>query len=771
MNRAVNVGLVVLVLFVGVVAASSIGVTGDLPLQTTTGFQVTLENPGTFPESSPFPASGDTISLASGTVTAGGAGELKIPNGGSLTGTTTELTEIDLQSTTAEINPTDKSQFDISGDVTAIGVEDTLTVEDGTADFDYTSTGSFDLTLRGLPTSTGIVAVDSSGQQLGAGTSDGSGTVTLTMTATGTNTAQLLTNDAPSLSNLAPDGTTETDPDVQLSVDVDDTSFTKLGGDSVDVEFYDASDDSQIGSTQTITSASTVTQTWTQTTNGNFDWYVEATDQYGQTTTSQDQSFTLAEPAPVLSNESPADGSEVNDPPLDLSIDVEDVGLGDYDAVDVEFYDASDDTQIGATQILSSNGTATVTWTDPDTGQNEWYVEAEDTFGNSVTSNTFQVTIPEVLTLRDVNDPDTVLTSPTIDATVRFYESETGDTAVYPRTPQAGQIDMSGLPSDQEFVVGVVDSSETYAQRLTLLDSIFQQQEIYLLNSSADTAVATLVLQDRTGEFETGSTALQIERSVNTTDSPDGEEEYVTVAGDVIGTQLTFSTTLEQDVRYRVSVENDEGDRRTLGSFVLQGDRVINLIISGKEVGVPIPDDQPVIDVSQEIDDTTNDKTVSLTYIDAQKQTDAVTVRVENADNSSDVVDTFTASAGPYGTVTYTETFTGSDATKVLVANVTATRNGQEVTLTKPFGTGMFPVAIPLSQEWKQIFGIGFLLVIAGIFSVGNARIGAVVLPGVAGLLYVTGILNGAITLLAIGMALTVGVLVNLAFGGRGLLQ
>jgi len=733
MNRAVNLALVVLVVFVGVVAASSIGVTGDLPLQTTTGFQVTLENPGTFPAASPFPASGDTISLASGTVTAAGAGELKIPNGGSLTGTTTELEEIDLQSTTAEVDPTDKSQFDISGDVTAIGVEDTLTVEDGTADFDYTSSGSFDLTLRGLPASTGIVALDSGGQQLGAGTSDGSGTVTLTMTATGTNTAQLLTNDAPALSNLAPDGTTETDPDVQLTVDVDDTSFTKLGSDSVDVEFYDASDDSQIGTTQTITSASTVTQTWTQTSNGNFDWYVEATDQYGRTTTSQDQSFTLAEPAPVLSNEQPADGANVNDPPLDLSIDVED--------------------------------------TDPDTGQNQWYVEAEDTFGNSVTSATFEVTIPETLTLRDVNDPNTILTLPTIDATVRFYESETGDTAVYPRTPQAGQIDMSGLPSDQEFVVGVVDSSGTYAQRLTLLDSIFQQQEIYMLNNSAETAVATLILQDRTGEFETGATSVQIERSVNTTDSPAGEEEYVTVAGDVIGTQLTFSTTLEEDVRYRVSVENDQGDRRLLGSFVLQGDRVINLIISGKEVGVPIPDDTPVIDVSQSIDDQTNDKTVSLTFIDAQQLTESVTVRVENADDPTDIVDTFTATAGPYGTITYTETFTGADATKVLVANVTAIRQGQEVTLTKPFGTGMFPVAIPLSQEWKQIFGIGFLMVVAGIFSVGNARIGAVVLPGVAGLLYVTGILNGAITLLAIGMALTVGVLVNLAFGGRGILQ
>jgi hypothetical protein len=245
----------------------------------------------------------------------------------------------------------------------------------------------------------------------------------------------------------------------------------------------------------------------------------------------------------------------------------------------------------------------------------------------------------------------------------------------------------------------------------------------------------------------------------------------VTVAGDVIGTQLTFSTTLEQDVRYRVAVENDQGDRRTLGSFVLQGDRVINLIISGKEVGVPIPEDTPVIDVSQDIDDNTGDKTVSLTYIDPQAETDSLVVRVENADDPSDVVDTVTATAGPYGTFTYTETFSEPDASKVLVANVTATRNGQQVTLTKPFGTGMFPIAIPLSQDWKQIFGIGFLMVVAGIFSVANARIGAVVLPAVAGLLYVTGILNGAISLLAIGMALTVGVLVNLAFGGRGLLQ
>jgi hypothetical protein len=650
-------------------------------------------------------------------------------------------------------------------------VQSSITADDGNDDFTYTSTGNFDLTLRGVTASADIVALDSAGQLLGSGSSDGSGTVTLTMTTTGTQTAQLVVNPEPTVANLAPDGTTETDPRVTLSVDVDDASFSKLGSDSLDVVFKDGSG-TQIGTTQTVSSAQTVTQLYDLTAeqNGQKDWSVEVTDQYGTTTTSGTQTFTLAEPAPVVSNETPADNTNVNEPPLTLSVDVTDAGLGDYDTVTVTFKDASDDSTIG-TDTLTANGTASTTWSDPDTGANQWYVEAADTFGSTTQTADFSVTIPEVLTLRDVNDPNTVLTSPTIDATVRFYESETGDTAVYPRTPQNGQIDMQGLPAEQEFVVGVVDSADNFAQRLTLLNSIFDQQEIYLLNNSADTAVATLVLQDRTGEFETGATSVQIERSVNTTNSPAGEEEYVTVAGDVIGTQLTFSTTLEQDVRYRVSVENDQGDRRNLGSFVLQGDRVINLIISGKEVGVPIPPDEPVLDVSQSIDDQSGDKSVSLSYIDAAQKTESVTVRVVNADNSSNVLDTYIATAGPYGTVTYQQTFTGADADKILVANVTATRQGEQVTLTKPFGVGMFPIDIPMSQEWKQIFGIGFLITIGAIFSRANARIGALVLPGVAALLYVTGILNGAITLLAIGMAFTVAVLINLAFGGRGVLQ
>jgi hypothetical protein len=66
MNRAVNVGLIILVVFVVGVAAATIPVSNDLPLQTNTGFTVTLDNPGQYPASNPFTAS-DTITLSSGT--------------------------------------------------------------------------------------------------------------------------------------------------------------------------------------------------------------------------------------------------------------------------------------------------------------------------------------------------------------------------------------------------------------------------------------------------------------------------------------------------------------------------------------------------------------------------------------------------------------------------------------------------------------------------------------------------------------------------------
>ena len=72
-----------------------------------------------------------------------------------------------------------------------------------------------------------------------------------------------------------------------LSVDVTDPD-----GDSMDVEFYDASDDSLIAEDTGVASGGTASVTWSSLTTGSYDWYAIADD--GSATTQSDTwSFTL----------------------------------------------------------------------------------------------------------------------------------------------------------------------------------------------------------------------------------------------------------------------------------------------------------------------------------------------------------------------------------------------------------------------------------------------------------------------------------------------
>ncbi|MDR9412989.1 MAG: hypothetical protein RI531_10330, partial [Haloferacaceae archaeon] len=148
-----------------------------------------------------------------------------------------------------------------------------------------------------------------------------------------------MTNEPPTFANFDPSGVTVTDPSQTLSVDVDDPSFGVGSGDELDVAFFDASDDSQIGTNQTITSSSTVTETVNLTTNGQFSWYVEATDKYAASTQSPDQTITLDEPEPVVTDVSPADNTDLSTGPVTIELTIEDPNLGNGDSVDVEFKD------------------------------------------------------------------------------------------------------------------------------------------------------------------------------------------------------------------------------------------------------------------------------------------------------------------------------------------------------------------------------------------------------------------------------------------------
>ncbi len=244
-----------------------------------------------------------------------------------------------------------------------------------------------------------------------------------------------------------PDAPTNPDPangetNVQLSptlsVDVSDPN-----GDSMDVTFYDASDDSVIGTDTNVASGSRASVDWSDANSydATYSWYTIADDKTHGTTQSATWSFTtLAEPndppyAPT--NPDPADGATGVDVDPTLSVDVSDP---DGDSMDVTFYDASDDSVIGTDTNVASGSRASVVWSNRayDTTYS-WYTIADDGPGDTQSATWSFTTKPNTapdtpmnpdpadgatdvplspMLSVDVNDPDG-------DAmTVSFYESD-----------------------------------------------------------------------------------------------------------------------------------------------------------------------------------------------------------------------------------------------------------------------------------------------------------------------------------------------------------
>jgi len=334
--------------------------------------------------------------------------------------------------------------------------------------------------------------------------------------------------------------------------------------------------------------------------------------------------------------------------------------------------------------LAQADDTGTVTWTNPTTGTHN--VEIGD----------------YTLEVRDVKTGDLI-----DDATVEFRFYEEGSDRVFTESTSDGIVSIGQLPGDSAF--SVTANATGKVQRTSFFESPRQQQTIYLLDESETTQLVRFNIDDRTGEFDE-DVRLQIERSINSTDSPAGEERYRVVAGDIVGSQLEFDTQLERDVRYRISVSNGQGRERQLGNFLIKTDQVIDLVISGIDVGYERPNGGTQINTSQVVDDETGDKDLQLTIQDSSVQTTDVEIEVVDYANTSDVIETG-AIAGPIGEYQFTTTVSGADAEKRLVARVSYTSDGDRVTTTIPFGQTRYSLLPGLDPDWRAIFGVGFLLV------------------------------------------------------------
>jgi hypothetical protein len=439
--------------------------------------------------------------------------------------------------------------------------------------------------------------------------------------------------------------------------------------------------------------------------------------------------------------------------------------------------DADDD---GTDISYTSNGLANISIAGLDAGES--YILTDDATGQGLATgtadNTGQVTFVNV----QQGDFDATLTNFAIqvfevsddpelidDVTVTFRIFEEDTERVFTRSSSTGVVSVADLPADTAF--SVTAQAPGYVSRQTFIESARQQQQVYLLENTTDTQLVRFNLEDRTGNFDRDA-RIQILRSINASGTPTGQERYQVVAGDIVGSQLEFDTELEREVRYKVRVSNDEGDSRELGSVFVLTDRAIDLVISGIDVGFDVPDDMTTVNASQTVNQNTGAKTVSISLIDPSQSTSNIQITARNARDATEVYDT-TTEAGPIGTLQFSTTLTGADAEDEVIFEYSYDREGETVSGTIAAGTERFPITglEELDPGWAQIFGVGFMIVVAGIFSRANARIGAIVLPGVGLLLYTIGILDGAVTVFSIAVAFALAIAINLISGSGEMLR
>lgn len=348
------------------------------------------------------------------------------------------------------------------------------------------------------------------------------------------------------------------------------------------------------------------------------------------------------------SSASPTGGELVTETPVELSINVSDADFptSQGDSVTVEFFDASDDSSLG-TDTISANGTASTSFDSPEGGSNSWYAVATDEYGNSVTSETFSFTAPDELRIYSETNPSQLIADDT-NLRVRFFVE--GQETVIERQTNNGVVDLAGLPVDQRFVVTVRDENNSYTYRRIVIDSLVETQDAYLLNESEPNSQILFQLDDPTGEFPPETTTLYVEKPITKDFDSDGTDEtqYEVMAGDTFGASAQFPIVLQDDSRYRLRVQAEDGSSRILGAYSVSGEAVEPLQI--QRVNLQGQADTGA-SLQSTIEGPENDRNLYIRYVDPGDETQKVEYRVIDATDNTVYIENTTRTSNSFADV------------------------------------------------------------------------------------------------------------------------
>jgi hypothetical protein len=424
-----------------------------------------------------------------------------------------------------------------------------------------------------------------------------------------------------------------------------------------------------------------------------------------------------------LSNPSPTGALSV--PPSELSVQLND---SDYpsDNHTVEFYLDGDKV---ATKSANQNKTVTasINATALTGGQHTWSVRATDGYGNVIEKG-YSFKVPSTLQIRNESAPNQLVDNTTVKVT--FYGSDT----VIKRQTDTGTISLEGLPVGGRLIVTA--SADGYYSRTVVLQSLYQQDSVYLLPQTNQTDIVEVrfLLEDTTGEFPQDST-LYVDRVLNQS----SETKYRTVVSDEFGVQ-GVTTKLQKGERYQIRIRSPDGDMAILGAYTADINETVTLRPDSASVNLSSPDTAIGYSASRQND------TLQFEYSDPADETDYLSVRIYERGNESNVLRP-RQTYYDLGNISLAEPLSAAEQNTTWIVEFEGGRDGEPVSGQITVGSGPTNlVPADLDGVWQVSIGVFVLLTSSLIFSELNLGVGAVATSLTGGVLWWLGLLDGVAT-------------------------
>lgn len=551
-----------------------------------------------------------------------------------------------------------------------------------------------------------------------------------------------------------------------ITVDPDDKSAVEISGGITDLSWEDAALDNSNQITFSADSAGTITATDLP---NETDWTAATPDgvlvDSGTTTASGEAQISVdaatdeelilfTDQAPTISNASPTRALQTGSPTLSLDVDDPTFGTAQGDSLTVKWF--VDGEQVG-TSTTSSAGTVTHQVDSRLGGGNHtWHAEVADSYGVTTTSTTQSISIPAKLSIRPINEPTELVNNSSVTVTGRFYSGD----VVFEKSTSNGKIDLTGLPVDRTYTL--VLSADGYYRRTVIVDSLFEQDSVYLLNDSKDSYYTEFVLNDLTGKFSGGDvrTKLFLERAINTSDGL----EWVTVAGDYFGAEGRFEVDLQQEKRYRIRIVGEDNTSRVLGDYTATRAGSVALAVGEVSWEVDEPETRRVSASWVNLTDGNEapNGVVHFQYVDPAENTSRLQVVIHEDGNASNELANTTFDAG-YGTLSYNQTVSGANQTTTdWEVSWTAYNGSGEMANGSVLADGQrYTVDNPIGPKWTPVVVTCLFLFTGMLFGGRLSSIGSLAVTGVAAVMWWLGFYtaSGGVVVFAglVGLAMAVG--------------